>query len=79
MTGVQSVAGAPSFHQRCGQLVTLSSGWRTAARTHATQVGGIQIQEFTFWSNTASVTNTNAGVQSWVGDVLCSTVGQSDV
>ena len=34
-TGASS---GPVFHPRCGQLVTLSQGNRTASRSHATQV-----------------------------------------
>ena len=35
---VQQVVCGPVFHPRCGQLVSLTQGNRTASRSHATQV-----------------------------------------
>ncbi len=38
------VVAAPAFHEKRGQLVSLSPDGRTASRTHATQVPYIEIR-----------------------------------
>lgn len=70
-TAVLAPGLAPTFHSRCGQLVTLSSGNRTASRTHATQEfnHGLVMSGSPLQDNQMFEVRIDKKINSWSGSI----------